>query len=266
LIQFIDTHSHLDGPEFADDLPDVIARAKEAGVSRIFIPGINLDSLSTVPAVCRQFPGYCYGMIGLQPEEVKADYKTVLDKMHAALLEGLRDAEATSPIAIGECGLDFYWSREFEQQQLDAFEIQVQWAADLQLPLMIHCRKAQNELLHILDKYKGQLCGGVFHCFTGNPKEAERYLQYPGFVLGVGGVSTFKSSHLRSDLPQSVPLTRLVLETDSPYMAPVPHRGQRNESAFVADVLRTLAEAYQITPDELAKQTNENVKQVFGIE
>ena len=145
-----------------------------------------------------------------------------------------------------------------------AFEEQVKWAIELRLPLMIHCRKAQNEMVALLRPYERELVGGVFHCFTGNAREAEQLLSFPGFVLGVGGVSTFKSSHLREDLPKSVPLDRLVLETDSPYMAPVPHRGQRNESAFVAEVAKTLALAYGVALEELATRTTANALRVFS--
>ena len=258
MIPIIDTHAHLDGPEYAEVLDDVITRAKEAGVGKIFIPAINEDSIKTVPETCRKYPNYLYPMMGLQPEEVKDDYLSVLDKMHAELTSGTRY------IAVGEVGLDFYWSRDYEKQQLDAFERQMRWSIKTRLPLMIHCRKAQNELLHIMKPYINELPGGVFHCFTGNQKEAERYLEFDKFVLGVGGVSTFKSSHLREDLPAAVPLTRIVLETDSPYMAPVPHRGQRNESSFVVEVMRQLAISYHVTEEEVAKQTNENVRRVFG--
>ena len=168
-----------------------------------------------------------------------------------------------SPIAIGEVGLDFYWSREFEQEQLLAFEEQVRWSVDLQLPLMIHCRKAQNELVAILKKYKNQLPGGVFHCFTGNEIEARELLQFENFVLGIGGVLTFKKSPLPEVLPKVVPLDRIILETDAPYMAPVPHRGQRNEPAFVREVLLKLAEAYQLSTEETDRITTQNILRVF---
>lgn len=257
--KIVDTHAHLDGEEFKDDIDEVIARAKSAGIGRIFIPAINEDSLRTVPALCKCYPGYLLPMMGLQPEEVRDDYLQVLDKMHAEL--------AANPdyIAVGEVGLDFYWSRDYEQQQLDAFERQMQWSMEMHKPLMIHCRKAQNEMLHMMKPYIKELPGGVFHCFTGNQKEAERYLEFDKFVLGVGGVSTFKSSHLREDLPKAVPLSRIVLETDSPYMAPVPHRGERNESAFVVEVMHTLAKAYGVDDAEIAKATNDNVQRVFNI-
>lgn len=262
MVSIIDTHAHLDGEEFSSDVDEVIARAKQAGVGMIFIPAINEGSIKTVPALCRRYTGYLYPMMGLQPEEVKNDYLQVLGEMHDELF---KNEVSPQYIAIGECGLDFYWSREYEKEQLDAFERQMQWSMETHLPLMIHCRKAQNELLHLMKPYIKELPGGVFHCFTGNQSEAERYLEFPNFVLGIGGVSTFKSSHLREDLPAAVPLGRIVLETDSPYMAPVPHRGQRNESAFVVEVAKTLAQSYGVSVEDVARQTNENVRRVFGI-
>ncbi|MGI6222943.1 MAG: TatD family hydrolase [Prevotella sp.] len=270
-MEFIDTHTHLDGEEFRKDLPQVIHRAKEAGVKKVFIPAINADNVSDVLRVCQQYPGYAYPMVGLQPEEVKDDWQEQLQQMKAMLDESMKlpleeREKGRRFIAVGEVGLDFYWSREFEQQQLKAFEEQVHWAIEYQLPLMIHCRKAQNELLKILRPYESQLVGGVFHCFTGNQQEAREYLRMDKFVLGIGGVSTFKSSHLREDLPAAVPLNRIVLETDSPYMAPVPHRGERNESAFVALVLKQLATSYGLSEEELARQTNANVHRVFGFD
>jgi TatD DNase family protein len=263
---FIDTHAHLDGEEFDADRDAVMARAKAAGVGAVFLPGVDLHSVDTVMDTCRRYRGYAYPMIGLQPEEVKADWQEVLRMMKSRLdlnLQGTVDEPRY--IAVGEVGLDFYWSREFEQEQLKAFEEQVEWSLTTRLPLMIHCRKAQNELLHILKPYAKELPGGVFHCFTGNQKEAEAYLEMDRFCLGIGGVSTFKSSHLREDLPAAVPLERIVLETDSPYMAPVPHRGERNESAFVALVLQQLAQCYGVEPEEVARITNDNVRRIFGV-
>lgn len=268
----IDTHTHIDGGEFRDDLAEVIQRAKDAGVEKICVPAIDLPSVETVMAVCRQYRGYAYPMIGLHPEEVKADWQQVLAKMHSTLVEAA--TEKTSPmgggmegafIAIGEVGLDYYWSREYEKEQLLAFEEQVRWSVETCLPLMIHCRKAQNELVAILKRYKDDLPGGVFHCFTGNEHEAEELLQFDNFVLGIGGVLTFKKSHLPEVLPQTVPLSRIVLETDSPYMAPVPHRGQRNEPAFVVEVAKKLAEAYDVTVEEISRQTNANCKRILNI-
>lgn len=290
----IDTHAHLDGPEYSDDRAEMIQRAKDAGVSKVFIPAIDLRSVQTVTDTCRQFPGYAYPMIGLHPEEVKADYRNVLAQMKQLLTDSL-SANQTPPlgeagrgptpfgeagrgptplgeagrglrfIAIGEVGLDYYWSREFEKEQLEAFEEQVRWSIATRLPLMIHCRKAQNEMVALLKKYADDLPGGVFHCFTGNEKEAQELLQFPRFVLGIGGVLTFKKSHLPEVLPQVVPLERIVLETDSPYMAPVPMRGKRNESAYVKFVQQRLAECYQTTEDYISEVTDANVTRIFGI-
>lgn len=255
-MQFIDTHCHLDGEEFRDDLDAVVTRAREAGVAAIGVPGINLESLDTVLELCRRYPYFCYPMLGLHPEDVKADWRDVL----AAIKPALQSVKA-----VGEVGLDYYWSREFEKEQLEAFEEQVRWAVEFQLPLMIHCRKAQNEMVAIIKKYQNDLSGGVFHCFTGNEHEAAELLQFDKFVLGIGGVSTFKKSHLPEVLPAVVPLDRIVLETDAPYMAPVPKRGERNEPAFVAYVLKRLAEAYGVSEEEVAQKTNENVARVLGI-
>ena len=234
-MNFIDTHTHLDGEEFAADLYEVVGRAREAGVSKVFVPAIDLKSVDTVVETCRKFPGYAYPMIGLHPEEVRADWNSVLDEMYKRLQPG-------HPfIAVGEVGNDYYW------------------------PLMIHCRKGQNEMVSMLRHYADELPGGVFHCFTGNEHEAEELLQFERFVLGIGGVLTFKKSHLPEVLPSVVPLNRIVLETDSPYMAPVPMRGKRNESAYVAYVLQKLAECYGVDLQCVADTTNATVKRIFGI-
>ena len=257
MFKVIDTHTHLDVEEFDEDRAEAFARAREAGVGKVFLPAIDVKTTHAVLALSREYPGYAYPMIGLHPEEVKADWKEQLAE--------LRKMQISDFIAIGEIGLDYYWSREFEHEQLEAFEEQVKWSIETRLPLMIHCRKAQNEMVYLLRKYQKDLPGGVFHCFTGNQKEAEELLSFDNFVLGIGGVSTFKSSHLREDLPAAVPMNRIILETDSPYMAPVPYRGKRNESAFVVEVLKTLAKAYGVSEEEFAEQTNKNVESVFHL-
>ena len=283
MFKVIDTHTHLDAEEFDEDRAEAFARAREAGVGKVFLPAIDVKTTHAVLALSREYPGYAYPMIGLHPEEVKADWKDQLAELRKILEEHRMIGNANpagdscnanpaddSPrisdfIAIGEIGLDYYWSREFEQEQLEAFEEQVKWSVETRLPLMIHCRKAQNEMVHLLRQYQKDLPGGVFHCFTGNQKEAEELLSFDNFVLGIGGVSTFKSSHLREDLPAAVPMNRIILETDSPYMAPVPYRGKRNESAFVIEVLKTLAKAYGVSEEEFAEQTNKNVESVFQL-
>lgn len=259
-MHFIDTHTHLDGHEFDDDRDEVIARAKAAGVSKVFIPAIDLPSVDAVQATCARYPGYAYPMLGLHPEEVKADWQDVLARMKPRL-----DAPDHPFIAVGEVGLDYYWSREFEQEQLEAFEEQVRWSVEYRLPLMLHCRKGQNEMVRILRRYERELPGGVFHCFTGNEKEAAELLSFSNFALGIGGVLTFKKSHLPEVLPAVVPLERIVLETDSPYMAPVPMRGKRNESAFALYVLKRLAESYGVSEDDVSRVTNANVSRVFRL-
>ncbi len=259
----IDTHTHLDGEEFATDLEAVIYRAKVAGVEKVFIPAIDYKSCLSTLDVCRQYDGYAYPMLGLHPEEVKADYKEELDRIHSLILSELE--RKTPVLAIGEIGLDYYWSREYEAEQLDAFRIQVEWSIELGLPLMIHCRKGQNEMVNLLRQYEEKLRGGVFHCFTGNEKEAEQLLRFDNFMLGIGGVLTFKKSNLPSVLAAAVPLDRIVLETDSPYMAPVPMRGKRNESAFVKHVLLKLAEIYAESAHRIDTVTTQNALRIVNI-
>lgn len=253
----IDTHTHLDGEEFKEDLNEVITRAKAVGVSKVFIPAIDLNSIESIDKVCNIAPDFAFPMIGLHPEEVKADYVSVLETMKKQLLS------TDKYIAVGEIGLDFYWSREFENEQLLAFEEQVKWSIETRLPLMIHCRKAQNEMVKIMRKYEKDLPGGVFHCFTGNEKEAAELLSFDNFVLGIGGVLTFKKSNLPETL-KTLPLDRIVLETDAPYMAPVPLRGKRNESSFLVHIVSKLAEVYGVSEEEIAAKTNATVKRIFG--
>ena len=173
------------------------------------------------------------------------------------------DESSDEFIAIGEIGLDFYWSREYEQEQMECFEEQVRWAIEANLPLMIHCRKAQNEMVGIMRKYRKELPGGVFHCFTGNEREAEQLLEFENFMLGIGGVLTFKKSNLPTVLPH-IPLGRIVLETDAPYMAPVPMRGKRNESSFLTYVVEKMAESYCVAAEEVERTTTANVERLFS--
>lgn len=276
-MNYIDTHAHLDGDEFAADREAVIERAREAGCAAIFLPAIDLPSSLRIQQLCQQHPGYLYPMAGLHPEEVRADWREQLAEIAPLISPRLgkgsnasqpslqREATGARLLAIGEVGLDYYWSREFEREQLEAFDTQVQWSVETRLPLMIHCRKAQNEMVQLLKRYRDELPGGVFHCFTGNEKEAAELLQFPRFVLGIGGVSTFKKSPLPEMLAANVPLDRIVLETDAPYMAPVPQRGQRNEPAFIVHVISRLAAAYGVSEEELGRQSSENVERVFNL-
>ena len=265
-LKFIDTHCHLDGEEFREDFDAVVKRAREAGCTAVFLPAIDVKSCDSVLQVCRQYPDFCYPMLGLHPEEVRADWQEQLAAIRACIisLTSHLSLPTSKLLAIGEIGLDFYWSREFEQEQMEAFEEQVRWSIEMQLPLMIHCRKAQNEMVNILKRYAKDLPGGVFHCFTGNEQEARQLLEFDRFVLGIGGVLTFKKSHLPEVLPACVPLSRIVLETDAPYMAPVPMRGQRNEPAYIRYVIARMAEAYGVSEETICEHTNANVARVFG--
>lgn len=258
-MEWTDTHCHLDGEEFDADRDEVLRRAREAGVGRIFLPAIDLQTSQRIVQLCQQYPDCLYPMVGLHPEEVRDDWREQLAQIKPLLLTA-----STSIIAIGEVGLDFYWSRDYEHEQLEAFEEQVRWSIETQLPLMIHCRKAQNEMVTIIKRYARDLPGGVFHCFTGNEHEAAELLQFDRFVLGIGGVLTFKKSHLPEVLPAVVPLDRIVIETDAPYMAPVPMRGQRNEPAYTRYVLAKLAESYGVSEEQVAAATNANVARVFN--
>ena len=252
----IDTHAHIDGAEFADDLEAVIHRAKEAGVRKIFVPGICLKDTPHLLEVCKTHPNFLHPMIGLHPENIMdEDYHAALDQ-----LEQLID---DTTIAIGEVGLDLYWDSTHKSEQMEVFDHQIQWAEKYGLPLMIHSRNAHAELMQLMEKHRTSNLSGVFHCFTGTEEEARDLLSFPGFMLGIGGVLTFKKSTLREVVKNTIPLSRIVLETDSPYMAPVPNRGKRNESAYIKFVAEKLAEVYDTNFDKIVLQTTENALKVF---
>ena len=259
----IDTHAHLDGEEFAEDISEVIQRAKDVGVEKIFLPNVNEDTLQPIIRLCAAYPGYLYPMIGLHPEEVNPtniDVDATLNAMES-MLEN-HDL-MNSCVAIGEVGLDLYWDQTYKEKQIEVFERQITWAIKYHLPLMIHARNAHAELVEVISKYQQHNLTGVFHCFTGTEEEATQLLSFSGFALGIGGVLTFKKSKLPEVLKSAVPLSRIVLETDSPYMAPVPHRGKRNESAFVRLVAEKLADIYNVTLQEVEHQTNLTVARIF---
>ena len=254
----IDTHSHIFEPDFADDLPEVIARAKEIGVEKIFMPNIDDTSVDAMLGVCRQYPGYCFPMLGFHPTSVDADAMPKVKEMKKRLTEG------HPYIAIGEVGLDLYWDKTYIKEQQMVLEEQIQWALEWELPLVIHCREAFPELFDVLKPYKETKLTGVFHSFTGTVNEAMELLDYSRFMVGINGVVTFKKSTLPEAL-KVLPLDRLVLETDSPYLAPVPFRGKRNESSYVKRVAVKLAELYGVEIGEVERQTTANALKVFKI-
>lgn len=250
----IDTHSHIYGPEFDDDRADVLQRAMQAGVDKVLLPNINEESIASMLQVAGEYPGVCYPMMGLHPEDVKEDWSEVLDRMETKL-DGM--------IAVGEVGLDFYWDSTFRKEQIDAFERQICWAKEHGLPLVVHMRKAEQELLEAMERHKSDGLRGVFHCFGGSKETAARMLKHEGFVLGIGGVVTFKNSRLAETL-RHVPLDRIVLETDAPYLAPVPCRGKRNEPSYVVHVAKFLSNIYNVSLEEVNAVTNSTVGRVFG--
>ena len=254
----IDTHSHIFEPDFADDLPEVIARAKEIGVEKIFMPNIDDASVDAMLGVCSQYPGYCFPMLGFHPTSVDADAMPKVKEMKKRLTEG------HPYIAIGEVGLDLYWDKTYIKEQQMVLEEQIQWALEWELPLVIHCREAFPELFDVLKPYKETKLTGVFHSFTGTVNEAMELLDYSRFMVGINGVVTFKKSTLPEAL-KVLPLDRLVLETDSPYLAPVPFRGKRNESSYVKRVAVKLTELYGVEIGEVERQTTANALKVFKI-
>ena len=253
----IDTHSHIYEPPFNADRKEVIQRARQAGVEYILLPNINADSIAPMLDMCQRYPGYCFPMLGLHPEDIEEDYKQVLADMKAML------EEPNHPyIAIGEVGLDYYWDKSKIKEQDEVFHTQIEWAIEYNLPLMIHSRSSHRQLVAAISEYKDEPLSGVFHCFGGTIEEAQELLQFPGFALGIGGVVTYKNSSLPEVLT-TVPLERIVLETDSPYLTPVPYRGKRNESAYVVEVLRKVAHIYNVSEQEAEDITNSNAKRIF---
>lgn len=254
----IDTHSHLFLEEFSEDLPQVMERARQAGVTSIFMPNIDSTTIEPLLAVCAAYPGYCFPMAGLHPTSVNGEYEKEL-----AIVR--RQLEAPNHfVAIGEIGLDFYWDKTFEKEQIQVFEKQIEWALEYNLPIVIHSRDAFEAICSVMEPYKDTALTGIFHSFTGTSEEAARLLQFKGFMLGINGVVTFKKSTLPEAL-QSVPLERIVLETDSPYLTPVPNRGKRNESANVRDTMLKVASIYGMSPERVSEITSLNALKVFRL-
>ena len=257
MIQLIDTHSHLFVKEFDDDRDAAVERALAAGVRHICLPCIDASSIEPIDAMCNAHPGVCHPMIGLHPTDVDDDYREQLALMRNRLMAD------ECYIAVGEVGLDFYWDDSRKEQQIEVFEQQIGWAMEKRLPLVIHSRSAFEQLYKIMSAHSGDGLTGIFHCFSGTADEAQALLGFPGFMLGIGGVVTYKKSTLPQVLLQAVPLERIVLETDAPYLSPVPHRGRRNESAYVVEVARFLAQLYGVTFEEVAAVTTQNALKVF---
>ena len=254
----IDTHSHIYEPVFSADREDVILRAREAGVEQILLPNINAESIGQMLDLCRLYPGYCFPMMGLHPTDIEpATYHEVLADM-----ERLLEDPEHPYVAIGEVGLDYYWDKSLAKEQEETFRIQIEWAIKYNLPLSIHARNAHRQLIAAMTEYRDEPLSGVFHCFGGTKEEAQELLQFPNFVLGIGGIVTYKNSPLPETLA-TVPLERIVLETDAPYLAPVPYRGKRNESAYIVETLHKIAHIYNVSEQEAEAVTNSNANRIF---
>lgn len=262
-MKFIDTHSHIYGEEFDADREEVIQRAKAAGAACVLLPNIDAASMEPMLALCHRHQGFCYPMMGLHPTELPEHPQPLLEHMEAAIAADRHAAREF--VAIGEVGVDLYWDASRREEQLEVFRLQALWSIRYQLPLVVHSRSAHAELLQVLAPLGSKLCGGIFHCFGGTAEEARELLSFDGFFLGIGGVVTFKKSTLPEILRQSVPLERVVIETDAPYLAPTPHRGKRNEPAFLPLVIERLAEVYGVTAEEVAAVTTENARRLFRL-
>ncbi len=251
-----DTHAHLYSEQFKDDRDEMIERALNAGVSRFFIPAIDSTYLNSMLDLEKSFPNNTFLMMGLHPTHVKenveeelAFVKKWLDKRHF--------------YAVGEIGIDLYWDKSFLKQQQIAFKMQIQWAKEKKLPIVIHCRDAFDEIFEVLEEEKSDNLFGIFHCFTGTLEQAHKAISY-NMKLGIGGVVTFKNGKIDQFL-NTIPLKNIVLETDAPYLAPTPFRGKRNESSYLINVLEKVASIYDLTSQEIADITTQNSKNIFGI-
>lgn len=255
-MHLIDTHTHIYLPEFDADRDEVVNRAVCSGVSKLLLPNIDINSVDQMLAAVVRYPGTCYPMIGLHPTSVKEDYSTQLEK-----LEDLFTNQ--SFVAVGEIGIDLYWDKTFLKEQLISFRRQVAFASDKGLPVVIHSREAFPEIFSILDEFKGKPLKGVFHAFSGTIKDAEKALDR-GFKLGIGGIVTFKNSGLDKIVKEVGP-DNLILETDSPYLSPVPYRGKRNESSYICIINKKLSEIFGINEEVMASITYSNSVSLFNL-
>ncbi|MDG1398827.1 MAG: TatD family hydrolase [Polaribacter sp.] len=251
-----DTHTHLYSEQFDEDRKTMIQRAKNAGVSRFFIPAIDSSYKERMFALEKENPKDVFLMMGLHPTSVKENYKEELAHVKQWI-------DKRNFFAIGEIGIDLYWDKSFLKQQQEAFRTQIKWAKEKKLPIVIHCREAFDEIFEVLESEKDDNLRGIFHCFTGNLEQAQKAISY-NMKLGIGGVVTFKNGKIDQFLNE-IDLKHIVLETDAPYLAPKPFRGKRNESAYITNVVDKLVDIYKLSFDEIAKITTDNSKVVFGL-
>lgn len=253
---FTDTHTHLNSEQFDEDRNEMIQRAIDAGVKRLFIPSVDSQYTQSMFDVAKAFPNNVYLMMGVHPTHIKDNYKEELKIAREWL-------ETGKFVAVGEIGIDLYWDDTFVVQQKEAFQTQVQWAKELKLPINIHCRNAFDEVFEVLEQEKSPELFGIFHCFTGTLEDAKKAIDY-NLKLGIGGVATFKNGKIDKFLAE-IPLEHIVLETDAPYLAPTPFRGKRNESMYTVNVAEKLATIYNKSLAEIAEITTKNSLDVFGV-
>jgi len=251
-----DTHTHLYSEQFNEDRNEMIQRAKDAGVTRFFIPAIDSSYSDSMFDLEEKYPNDVFLMMGLHPTSVKENYKEELAHVKKWI-------DKRSFYAIGEIGIDLYWDKKKLAQKQEAFRTQIQWAKEKKLPIVIHCRDAFDEIFEVLETEKGEELFGIFHCFTGTLEHAKKAISY-NMKLGIGGVVTFKNGKIDQFLNQ-IDIKHIVLETDSPYLAPTPYRGKRNESSYITQVVNKLATIYELTFEEIAKITTQNSKDIFEI-
>ena len=255
-MELIDTHSHIYLESFNDDRNQVISTAVEKGIRTILLPNIDTSSIALVNALARDYPGICLPMMGLHPTSVKENYREEFEIIRNEMMSG-------TYIAVGEIGIDLYWDKTMHLQQSRVFEQELDLALALHLPVVIHARESFNEIFEILQKYEGTGLRGVFHAFSGTPEQALHAVEI-GFFLGIGGMVTYKNSGL-DKVVQAADLQHMVLETDSPFLTPVPFRGKRNEPAFLPFVAETLARLKSLDIGEIARKTTENACTLFGL-
>lgn len=253
-VQLIDTHCHLYVKDFDSDIDEVMDRARQQGVQKFYLPNIDSDSIDVMLQLEAKYPGECIAMMGLHPCSVNNQYQQQL----ATVEEWLKKR---SFAAVGEIGLDFYWDKTFKTQQHEAFHQQIEWAKQYNIPIVIHTREAMQASIDVVQQHAGPELSGIFHCFSGTVKEAEQIIAM-GFYLGIGGVITYKKAGIREAIIE-IDLKHLVLETDAPYLTPVPHRGKRNESSYLKHVVETLAELKNISVEEIAAVTTANAEKIF---
>lgn len=251
-----DTHTHLYTKHFNDDIDAVIANCIDKGVSRLFLPNVDAESIDGMIALGEKYPDNCFPMMGLHPTSVKENYKEELVLVEQWLSK-------RQFCAVGEIGIDLYWDKTHLKEQQDAFRFQIELAKTYNLPFVIHCRDSFDEIFEILDEMNDDKMRGIFHCFTGDIEQANHIINYGGFKLGIGGVVTFKNSGLDKTVEQ-IDISHLVLETDSPYLAPTPYRGKRNESTYLYNIAEKVADIYNISIEEVAEITTNNSKEIFG--